>query len=523
MTGGDALSRGKQVLQSGQLPHALALLRQAVLEAPKSAEARYFLAAALARSDDLEGAIRELTEAVTLSPTTVQLWLQLGALYQRGNRPVEAARCFRSVLRLQPEHPQAQQALGALPKEAVEAAIAEELPQIDLTPLIEALAAPDAAARQEAARALGETRHPDAARPLIPLLQDPDEAVRCAAALALGRLGRLEAVEPLLPMLEEGTPHERAVAAEALGMVDQLAAVEPLIEALHDPNDTVRRAVAAALGTYPTHQAADALLGRLRWDQDPETRVAAAQALGRIGDPESVSRLMEAQTDGDPRVREAVRAALGQIAGQRASADTPEARLTIAIAEGRYDEVRGAGLDAVRPLLAALDRGDERAGETLREIIEGIGLVPGPDARTHATDPEPLIALSARLLYDNPEAVEQAVEGAERLAGRGDRTGVLALEIAYRIRSGQWTRPLFTPRDRHEPNPDARAKLKELAQEGRLHEEPRHTQELLAGVIATGLPAGLEGSITGRYDGPDYLALKLLLSHLLVHAALAHR
>jgi HEAT repeat protein len=437
---------------------------------------------------------------------------------------VDAAKAFRHALRLQPDDPNAVRALASLNPDAVAAAVAAEAPpEIDLAPLIEALSSGDAGARAQAATDLGASGLPQATSALIPALSDADSAVRCAAALALGRLGQPTAVEPLLPMLEEGAPHERATAAEALGALRDPAGMEPLIEALHDTSAEARRAVALALGSFAARHAIEALLSRLRWDTDPGTRKNAAYALGAIGEVDVVPRLLEAQSDGDPEVREAIRAALARLTGERPSAGAPAARMSQAISEGRYDEAEAQGPKGLAPLMASVDLGDTAAGAALERLATHIGLVAGPPARALANHEELLVSMTARLLTDNVEAVEEAVDRTEFLAQKGDKTGVLALELAYRIRAGQWSARMHVPAERHEADPGARQALKDLAAAGTLHADPAHTQHLLAGVVAGGLPAGLVDSITGSHDGPQHLALKLLLSHLLVNAALVHR
>jgi tetratricopeptide (TPR) repeat protein len=72
---------------------------------PDLAVSHYNLGLALARTGDLMTAETHWTEAVRLKPTMVRAWNNLGLLYERQNRTIEALACFRRSLSLEPTNP----------------------------------------------------------------------------------------------------------------------------------------------------------------------------------------------------------------------------------------------------------------------------------------------------------------------------------------------------------------------------------------------------------------------------------
>jgi len=120
-------------------------------------------------------------------------------------------------------------------------------------PLIEALG--DQKVRSGAAKALGEIKDARAIDPLIAVLRDEDNA-----AEALGKIGA-PAVEPLIVALRDEDWYVRENAAKALGETKDARAVKPLIEALGDQN--VRSNAAKALGKIKDVRAIAPLIAAL--------------------------------------------------------------------------------------------------------------------------------------------------------------------------------------------------------------------------------------------------------------------
>jgi HEAT repeat protein len=120
-------------------------------------------------------------------------------------------------------------------------------------PAIPALAAllkaPRKEPRWEAAKALGEMRHPMAAAALVDVLEDRESSVRWLAARGLIALGR-PALAPLLERLERGPDSVwlRDGAHHVLRALDRDRAADearPVLEALERPDPTIEVPVAA--------------------------------------------------------------------------------------------------------------------------------------------------------------------------------------------------------------------------------------------------------------------------------------
>ncbi len=154
---------------------------------------------------------------------------------------------------------------------------------------VEAIVAPDAEARFDAAADAGELGA-DAVEPLAPYLDHEDGEIRRAAQQALervvmhaGRPGaddeRAEVAQALTECLtEDYTVHVRREVLHLLSMCggeDEVAAIEPL---LHDPE--LMQAACRALVRNPSHESVRALVRALD-DADEETAREIAHALAQ--------------------------------------------------------------------------------------------------------------------------------------------------------------------------------------------------------------------------------------------------
>ena len=233
--------------------------------------------------------------------------------------------------------------------------------------LMQTLAAPAPADRQEAARLLGIIDAPTAVPALLTALPDPVPAVQATIRQTLCTLigqdtDRFEQAQPgLQALLRDADPEVRVAGIVLLGALALRrtgAWLEPL---LHDVAPTVRAAAAQVLGRLrdPAHGAA--LLPALV-DDEAAVRCAAAHALGRLGDRRAVPALLHVTADEDPAVRHAVLEALAALGAPAAlpvflaalAAPDPVSRYYAAVGLGRLRDPQ-----ALKPL-ASLRR-DRRA------------------------------------------------------------------------------------------------------------------------------------------------------------------
>ncbi|TDJ71257.1 MAG: glucose dehydrogenase, partial [Planctomycetota bacterium] len=145
---------------------------------------------------------------------------------------------------------------------------------IDLEPLVELLGSDDLEVRCQAARVLGDGRHPGALVALTDLLAGGRPRARLFAAMALGKLGRTESIGPVAQMLraaDDGDPWLRYAGIFALGSMADQAAVLALAD---DASAAVRRAVLVVLRRHERPEVA-----RFLDDPDPSIVAEAARAI----------------------------------------------------------------------------------------------------------------------------------------------------------------------------------------------------------------------------------------------------
>ena len=201
--------------------------------------------------------------------------------------------------------------------------------------------------RQSAARALGDTKHPDA----IPFLM---EALRDS----FWWFEREQAAKDLLTSIEN------------MGV----GVVEPLIEALGDKEGTVRKFAAMILGNLGDIRAIEEL-GMTLYDLHHEVSKAAAEALTKFG-AKSVDILIEALNHPEAGIRERAIGALGKI---------QDARVAPVLIEMLSDLDRNVQIQAMRslgelrdqralPILQriASDRADREKAALAKQILERI-------------------------------------------------------------------------------------------------------------------------------------------------------
>jgi hypothetical protein len=157
--------------------------------------------------------------------------------------------------------------------------------------LTQALKAPQASRRLEAADELAARALPQAAELILPLLHDENAAVRRSAVTDLSRLG-------------------------------DRRSVEPVIGALEDTSLEVRQAAVVTLGVLGDERAAEPLFGLLA---DPRLGASAAEALANIGSARAVEPLIDAlalmSAQGRPADADRTAAALRRLTGQNLGDD----------------------------------------------------------------------------------------------------------------------------------------------------------------------------------------------------------
>lgn len=128
---------------------------------------------------------------------------------------------------------------------------AEQIPagsHADTAIWIERLYTGDPQLQRLAAKALGQSRDPDAVSPLCDALTHADAAIRAEAALALGMLREEEAAPDLANLLcDDGNSMVREAAAQALGVIGSPKSLPALEKAAaSDKKKKVRKAAQAA-------------------------------------------------------------------------------------------------------------------------------------------------------------------------------------------------------------------------------------------------------------------------------------
>jgi protein O-GlcNAc transferase len=107
-----SLSEGLQLLQSGRIPEAQAILLQIATAQPRNAEAQHLLGMALFKSGDSAGAVDPILQAIQIDPKRPDFHFNLGAVLASLSRHDEAIECYKTALSLRPEYPQALSNLG---------------------------------------------------------------------------------------------------------------------------------------------------------------------------------------------------------------------------------------------------------------------------------------------------------------------------------------------------------------------------------------------------------------------------
>lgn len=168
------------------------------------------------------------------------------------------------------------------------------------------------AERIKAAKALADSRDPQAIDTLVKQLTIRDEDIVAAVKSALRALNAVPVLERRLA--DSGASEEQKVSAcTGLRALKEKSSIAPLVSALKDHSARVRKEAALALGVIAPAEAETALLTALS-DSDDDVRYFAADALGNVRTAavkEAIETRLTAETS--PVVRAALLAAKNKL------------------------------------------------------------------------------------------------------------------------------------------------------------------------------------------------------------------
>lgn len=191
----------------------------------------------------------------------------------------------------------------------------QDIGEIAVRPLIEALKDPDYVIRIAAADALGEIGDEGAIDPLTQLFNDDREDVRIAATSSIGRIGGQHSIKPLIKLFGDRFHGVRVAATNAVATIGR-DALKPLEEALDDPMSVTRAMAAEAIGLIGATESVPILIEHLG-DPAPEVRWKVARALGEFGSL-AIDPLVLVLRRGGKEMRLAAIDSLWEIADRRA-------------------------------------------------------------------------------------------------------------------------------------------------------------------------------------------------------------
>jgi HEAT repeat protein len=289
-----------------------------------------------------------------------------------------------------------------------------------LDELIAALTGPRPGARQAAAEALAELRHPSLPRRLREVAEDPkaDPAARQAAVWALGRCGRKEAAAELMALMGEGGSLRQSLAdalAELSGhaygldaeqwqawwarvknlsdkgwlemrLAYQASRARRLEGDLERSRAQVLRLQQQLYARLPAAERGAYVLSAAEQDDAASRALAVAWAAELLAAPDAARQaqlgpmLLRLSRDAAPEVKQAATLGLSRVgdpaAGERLRALLHDGRAGVRAAAARAlaQQARAAETERKRQAVAALQRAlDDPALEVVVEAAEGLG------------------------------------------------------------------------------------------------------------------------------------------------------
>lgn len=290
-------------------------------------------------------------------------------------------------------------------------------------------------ARVRAVDKLSHVASEQAATPLIQALADPDADVRAKALTGLGVSGQARAIEPIVQLLLTETDREVLHAGiRALQRLDRDQVAKSLLAAMEAPDPTLSLNAASALRKVGWEEAspqdrARAAIVRNAWDDAVDLGDAAispleetvrqgtrrmkreaAEALGAIGTQQALGTLMNLMTD--PSVDDAARDIAAWSISKFFWNDLDETQAAhMAIAKRDWTSLAHLGPPAVGILRETISKGDAAVRP---QIVETLGKIGGVEA--------------CRALEDALSGAEQDVlvrEAAARALGRSNDLAVI--------------------------------------------------------------------------------------------------
>ncbi|MCG6921296.1 MAG: HEAT repeat domain-containing protein [Acidobacteria bacterium] len=269
------------------------------------------------------------------------------------------------------------------------------------------LKSPTPKTRQQAARALGQSRRAAAVAPLSALVRDPDPDVRLEVVLALRELRDLSAVPALVTSLQDGDPKVREQAIGALvEMYSERERSGAVARFLQSFSDEFTR---PSVPPYTTVDPAvfQGLAGTLR-DEETHLRAESAQAIGILGGTSVASDLVMALQDPEADVRGAAATALVKVG------TAEDGKALIPLLADESSQVRNRAIEAIGILRV------REAGPALRELYEqhkrralGTRVL---SAMSLTGDPSQADLYRELLGSTDPERRRLAVEGLARIS-----------------------------------------------------------------------------------------------------------
>ena len=168
------------------------------------------------------------------------------------------------------------------------------------------------AERIKAAKALADSRDPQAIDTLVKQLDIRDEGIVAAVESALRALDAVPVLERRLA--DSGASEEqKMLACKGLRVLKEKSSIAPLVSSLKDQSARVRKEAALALGVIAPTEAEKVLLTALS-DSDDDVRYFAADALGNVRTA-AVTQAIETRltTETSPVVRSALLAAKNKL------------------------------------------------------------------------------------------------------------------------------------------------------------------------------------------------------------------
>lgn len=241
--------------------------------------------------------------------------------------------------------------------------------------LIECLASPNEAIREEARSALGELVSQDHLLLLLDALHREDANLQLNLLILLRKIHDAQALPYILPFFESNNPALRAAAITTLRYLNQIECCQPALALMSDSVAEVRRETVLTLGHLMDEEIISLLSQAITTDPDWQVRRNAAKALALHADPVALPAVGQALTDEHWQVRKFALQVLQKTPDPQFLPDLIRA-LTDEYSDVRRDAAIALGnlgsLDALNALQQALDDPDREVYIQTERAIQKI-------------------------------------------------------------------------------------------------------------------------------------------------------